>query len=162
MAVDATTYSTMTITPDKARYSFMVNCINDVVSGRIILQRAQHNEDGTWLDDPTPGNRKIVDLVKGDACTTLLSYLGQVVAACGFTTAYTDYRIQANGSLDLKSNLMVSLTFQLKTADGWKVVRVNNLYTFLAANLTLAAQLTAAWDAYDAALSAANKTNKWI
>lgn len=162
MAIIATGGKELTVNPTKVRYSFSLDCLGSNKRGWLQLQRSDHREDGTWLDDPSLSARKSVPMVMGTALDGLLALLPTILSALGTTTTYTDYRLQVRGTLDNNGVLDVSLNIQMLTANGWIAKRCGSLMAFLQANPGLIANINTAWDALDTAINDANSKENWV
>lgn len=152
----------LTITPSNVRYSLYLERIADRRRCVADLQRSQRRENGTWVDDPRPSSRATVDLPWGDAVNGLVAVLPSVLERLGLAGELTQYRLRLRGFLTDAGIVDVALHAQVEIGGSWANRRLPSLNMFLAANLDLVPSVMGAWGTLDAAIDAANATEKWV
>jgi hypothetical protein len=166
MAIIAINDDPLTITPNSLRYSMELDYLRGNMSGTALLQRAQHNADGTWIDDPRPGSSLRVafptDAGMTAAIQGLLAIIPGVLQVLGIDGTISDTRLHIRSKVNESSVLVVSLVVQARCNNAWTLRFIPDVIAFVTANPTLAPSVLAAWDAMDVALNTANQANQWL
>lgn len=156
----------ITIKPDKLRYSLEIDHLGKSRREHLTVQRADKRADGTWIDDPRPGARQIVDLPNDgptkSAVKGLMDLLPTILVKVGVSDPITDARLRLSGSLSLTGVLDVMVIAQVRTGDEWTAKVIPSLNSFVSANAELAAPIATAWAAMDDAIERANAKEEWI
>ena len=165
MSINAINVNEVTVNPTNIRYSLSIRFIGSQ-SGTLYLQRSEHREDGTWLDDPAVGSRKAIPLPTTDGMNAAIggitSLLPAILAAIGITDSITTYRLHINGILSAGGVLDESIVIQMLINNSWQAKTIPSLTAFLTDNPALASSVIAAWDALDTEINIENATERWL
>jgi hypothetical protein len=168
--VPATTTTPLTLTPNAVRYGLSVDRLGGAYRGTLLLQRAQRDAGGAWVDDPRAGARASAGLPASlhaalDGLLALVPAIASRLLPGLAVAAVTDVRLTLRSVLADDGTLDVSIgSLQCSVAPGrWlPVITVPSLSAFLAAHPDLIPQVGAAWAGLDAAVAAANDAEGWV